>query len=36
MNRIEEYEVLLKELETTPENLESTVEKALKRENTFQ
>ena len=36
MNRIEEYEALLKELETTPENLESTVEKALKRENTFQ
>ena len=36
MNRIEEYEVLLKELETTPENLESAVEKALKRENTFQ
>ncbi len=27
MNRIEEYEALLKELETTPENLESTVEK---------
>ena len=36
MNRIEEYEALLKELETTPENLESTVEKALKRENTLQ
>ena len=36
MNRIEEYEALLKELEITPENLESTVEKALKRENTFQ
>ena len=36
MNRIEEYEALLKELETTPKNLESTVEKALKRENTFQ
>ena len=36
MNRVEEYEALLKELETTPENLESTVEKALKRENTFQ
>ena len=36
MNRIEEYEALLKELETTPKNLESAVEKALKRENTFQ
>ena len=36
MNRTEEYEALLKELETTPENLESAVEKALKRKNTFQ
>ncbi len=36
MNRTEEYEALLKELETTPESLESAVEKALKRKNTFQ
>ena len=34
MNRNEEYKALLEELEQTPEELESTVQKALKRENT--
>lgn len=33
MNRNEEYRALLKELEQTPEKLENTVQKALKREN---
>ena len=36
MNRTEEYEVLLKELETTPRSLESAVERALRRQNTLQ
>jgi hypothetical protein len=33
MNRNEEYQALLKELEILPQELETTVEKALKREN---
>ena len=36
MNRNEEYAALLAELEQTPEELETTVGKALKRRNTFQ
>ena len=34
MNRNEEYFMLLQELESVPEEVEMTVEKALKRENT--
>ena len=34
MNRNEEYKALLAELEQTPEELENTVQRALKRENT--
>ena len=36
MNRMEEYQTLLSELEQTPEALESTVSKALTRKNTLQ
>ena len=35
MNRKEEYDALLRELENTPKALETAVEKALKREKTF-
>lgn len=36
MSRNEEYKALLQELETTPELLETTVERVVKRENTSQ
>lgn len=36
MNRRDEYESLLRELEETPENLETTVERALKRKRASQ
>ena len=36
MNRMEEYQALLAELEQTPEALESTVSKALTRRNALQ
>ena len=36
MNRMDEYAALVAELEQTPEELNSTVNKALDRENTLQ